>query len=190
MAESIVSSLLSTTQFVISYADADSGTSRVTVKNLKVAKVNFKFVAQPQRSTREDGAVIVDSKTILQTVVKLSVYCENVDDLRQVNDLLTNRSRVYTLSSKGILIENVVLNQEHVRQTPEVLSAYPIDLEFTEIIVQSKQPVLVNQAADAKTISQGLAAISAQAQQTVTGLVAAVKQSSADLSRQVTGFFS
>ena len=190
MAESIVSSLLSTTQFSVSYQDTDSGTKRTTAKNLKVIKVNFKFISQPHRSVREDGAVVVDAKTVMQTVIKLSVYCPTVDDLRQVNDLLTNRDKVFTVSSKGVVVENMVLNSETVRQNPDVISSYPIDLEFTEIIVSNAKPVIVAQAADAKTISQGLASIGAQAQQTVSGLVTAVKQNAANLSRQVTGFFS
>lgn len=184
MAGSILSSLFSTTQFTVVATD-----NSVKLSKLKVAKTSFKYTSRPHRSIKEDGSTVVDAKVVLQTALSITVYCETQDDLRQINNLLQNRGKLFSIYSKGIIIENVVMDSEDVKQSAEVTSAYPIELKFTEIIVQNKKPIIVKQSADSNGISAGLASITTQATQTVSGLVSAVKASAADLSRQVIGVF-
>lgn len=189
MADSILSSLLSQAKFSISVKAAD-GTSTVIAPNLKVIKAAAKYMSVAQRSIKEDGTTFVDSKTIKQTEFDLSVYCETVDDLRQVNDLLQNRSKLYTIYSKGLVFENMVLDSEVVKQSPEVLSAYPIELKFKEMIIQNIQPLIVKQVSDASVIPLGFASITVPSSQTVTTFIASVKTAAADASRAVTAAVS
>lgn len=184
MAESILSSLLSLAQFTIVGNDG-----KQVVKNLKVAKTGIKFNSRPHRSVKEDGTTIVDAKVVLQTELTLSVYCQTVDDLRQVNDLLQNRSKLYRIYSKGVVIDNMVMVSEQVKQSPECLNSYPIDLKFEEIIIQGAKPSIVKQSSDSSVLPLGLASISVAAKQTVSDLIASVHAAAADASRAVTGLF-
>lgn len=182
MAESILSSLLSLAQFSIVSNDGTTVAS-----NLKVVKTSIKYSSSPHRSIKEDGTTIVDAKVILQTNIMVSVYCETVDDLRQVNDLIQDRSKLYTIYSKGIVSPNMVMDGEIVKQTPDCLNSYPVDLRFEEVIIQNEKPQIVKQPSDSSVLPLGFASISTQATQTVSGLVSSVKAAAADATRAVTG---
>ena len=181
MADSILSSLLSQPQFNVT---SDDGSSF----SLKVRKTSIKFSAIAHRHMKEDGSSIVDAKTIQPTEISVEIYCQTLQDVEQINDLLQNRTNLFTVSSKGLVFPSMMLDEETVKQSAAVISATPLTIRFIELLVQNVQPIIFAQAADSTLISNGFATLVGAANQTVSSLRSTIATAGADVSRVISAF--
>lgn len=165
MPNSILSSLFSQAALTIT----NMGSGKVAAVNLKTIKVNIKLSAIAMRHIREDGSTIVDTKVIRPTIITIDAYCPDIDTLGQVNSILLDRSALYLISSKGIVLNNMMAQTEQIRQSPEVLSASPIRIMFKGAALQGQAPKIVAQPADASVLDKGMAILNS-AKQTVAGI--------------------
>lgn len=160
MAVSILSSLLSKAS--LSIVGSQSGIDIAT--NLKVVKVKFRYRSRALRHMREDGTSIVDQRVIVPAVVDLDVYCQNQNDLAAVNSAMLDRTGVYTITSKGLVITNMMSDENQIKQTPEVISANPIRISFKQLLTQGgSNPPSVAQAADSSLLDRGIQQVQAAA---------------------------
>lgn len=181
MPNSILSSLLSKASLSIK----SNATGLDIATNLKVSRVMFKYCSRVMRHKREDGTSIVDARIILPSVVEIDVICETIDDLALVNAVMLDRTTVYTIKSKGLIIENMMSEVDAIRQTSDVISATPIRMSFTSLLIQGNSKVpSVQQPSDSSLIDKGLQDIS-QAVQGVQGLITNVQTTVLGLAAQV-----
>jgi hypothetical protein len=164
MAASILSSLLS--KPALSIVSSQTGIDIAT--NLKVSRVRFRYRSRVMRHMREDGTSIVDQRVILATVVELDVFCVTQDDLAAVNSAMLDRTGVYKITSKGLIVQNMMSEENQIKQTPEVISANPVHIVFKQLLTQNgTNPASVEQSADSSLLDKGIqqlqtAAISVQ----------------------------
>jgi hypothetical protein len=164
MAASILSSLLSKPALSI----VSSQTGIDIASSLKVVRVRFRYRSRTLRHMREDGTSIVDQRVILATVVELEVFCSTQNDLAAVNSAMLDRTGVYTITSKGLIVKNMMSEENQIKQTPEVISANPVRISFKQLLTQGgTNPASVEQAADSSLLDKGIqqlqtAAISAE----------------------------
>lgn len=161
MADNILSVFFDKAMFVI----GGFGGSKATA--LKISKVSAKFVSMPMRHMKEDGTTVVDVRILKPTTVVVETMCPDLDTQKQVNDILMDRNNFYFITSKGLVIDNLMLDHEQIRQTAEVLSASPISLSFKQVITPTIE--VTAQSADSSLLNRGMMALNS-ATQTVTGL--------------------
>ncbi len=169
MTQNILSSLLSKASFSLTAID----TGQVVCSNLKISRVVIKLDSIVQRHKQESGSTIVDSRVLRPNIVSIDCFCPDVDTLSQVNDVLNNREKLYTIATKGLIVDYMRLEKEEIRQTPEVLSASPLRLSFKQVLAQYQTQTIYAQSGDVPLISRGLAILST-AQQGVTGFISTV----------------
>jgi hypothetical protein len=169
MTQNILSSLLSKASFSLVIRD----TGLVTCSSLKVSRVGIKLDSIAQRHKQESGTTFVDSRVLRAIVVSVDCFCPDIDTLSQVNEVLNDRSQLYTITSKGLIIDYMRLDKEEIHQTPEVLSASPLRLMFKQVLAQYQTQTIYAQSGDVPIISRGLAILST-AEQGVTGLASTV----------------
>jgi hypothetical protein len=155
MALSILSSLFSKAQFTIK--DGTSGL--VVAANAKIVSVRIRYSSRVHRHMLENGSTVVDARTILPTHLQVELICPDIDTLAQITDVAMNRTGVYSISSKGLIFDNMMVEDQCISQIPKMLSASPLRLEFKEQLVQYVLPVVFAQSADASLIDRGFAAL-------------------------------
>jgi hypothetical protein len=131
----------------------------VSAKDLKISKVTIKLSSDPQRHMMEDGSAQIDTRTIKGIRIQMEVFCPDNDTLLQLNDIVSDRSSLYQITSRGLIIPDMMIDSELMKQMPEVLSATPIKLTFKQVMIEGKNPIVMNNAADASLIDRGLAIV-------------------------------
>lgn len=157
MADSILSSLRSKALLTI-VSNGATGAEDNLAKNLKVTNVSIKYSARAMRHMLEDGTTIVDARIIDPTMVELEVICPTLDELNNTNQMLRDRKNTFKLTSKGIIVNNVVCEAFKIQQTSEMLSASPVRISMKQILRQGMARVgqVVEQPADSSLIGQGI----------------------------------
>jgi hypothetical protein len=174
MASSILSSLTSKVSFSI----LNEMQQTYAVPNLKIVEVRIRYSSNNMRHRMEDGSYLVDSRIIVPMTIDITAICPDLDTQNQLTTLFADRSNSYTVTSKGLVFKHVMVDQEGLEQTPEMMSATPIKLSFKQVLAQGTDPVLAAQPADSSSVDQGYISLASTAQ-TATGLFSAAYQSAA-----------
>lgn len=178
MATSILSSLLSKAQLSI----VSSSTGLDLAKNLNVSRVGIKFRSRVFRHMREDGNSIVDARVLMPSVCEIDVFVATLDDLANVNSMMLDRTGVYRVTSRGLVLTNMMMSEESIKQTPDVLNASPVRIVFQKLLTQNADtPPSVAQAADSSLLDQGIQTVSS----TLNNAKTAVAQSALQLAQNV-----
>jgi hypothetical protein len=153
MANSILSSALSQTSFKV----INVYTNVPTLQNLKIIRVRMRYAAKNLSHIMEDGSYEVDSRIILPMACEVTCICPDIDTQSQIITILKDCSAFYVITTKGMILENMVVDEESIEQTPKVLSASPITLRFKQVLVGNVSPVYFAQPADSSVIDHGFA---------------------------------
>lgn len=156
MASNLFSGLLSPSALVI--RDQEDGT--IQVKNLKTIRVHIRLTSAAMRHMREDGSTIVDSRIIQPSSAIVEALCPDAATFKQVNNLLMDRANFYSISSKGVLLNNMMAEAEQVSQTPEVMSAIPVRLSFKQVLSKEVLPLVVESSSDSTLVDRGMSLLS------------------------------
>jgi hypothetical protein len=171
MANSILSSLLSKPSLSI----VSSQTGIDAANGLSVSRVRFRFKSRAMRHMREDGTSIVDQRVILPAAVEIEVFCSTQDQLAAVNAAMLDRTGVYTITSRGLVLTNMMAEANQIKQTPEVISANPVRMYFKRLLTQdAANPPAVEQSADSSLLDKGIQQVNTAAA-SVTDLISTVK---------------
>lgn len=161
MPSSILSSLLSKPSLSI----VSSASGLDIASNLKVSRVGLRYRSRAMRHKREDGTSIVDARIILPCHCEIDVFVENLDDLAMVNSIMIDRTGVYKITSKGLIMTNMMLEEQVIKQTAIVISANPVRLQFKRLLIQDNQSVpQVEQAADSSLLDRGIQSVTSTLQ--------------------------
>lgn len=152
MANSILSSLLSKASFTIT----NKSTSQVVVSDLKIRKCEINWESEPQRHQLEDGSTKIDTRTIKCVRLRVEAFCPDINTLSQLQALFTNRTALYKVASKGIIIDNMMLDDEKLEQSPENISATPITISFKELLLSGGDTSVCSNPADSSLIDRGI----------------------------------
>lgn len=142
-----------------SLVNAKSGKDAVT--DIKITKVSIKYSSRPQRHTREDGTTVVDVRTIDPIQVTVDLIAPGSDQLKALNDMLADRDNTYNMTSKSLLVNDLVCSNLDLKQSPDMLSATPLRLSMKQILRQGEKSTLqahqvVEQPADSSVSGRGI----------------------------------
>jgi hypothetical protein len=155
MAESILSSILSKASFRIHNQNLGVDTA----KGLKVVKAVIRMSADPQRHLLEDGSTFIDTRTVKPIKLQVDVIAPDATALTQINEVASDRRNLYQISTRGILIPDMMIDAELMEQTPENISSTVIKLSFKQILIEHKNQTIVNNPANASIVDRGRALI-------------------------------
>lgn len=170
MAGNLFSGFLSPAALVI--RDEESG--EVQAKDLKPVRVQIRLTSTAQRHMREDGSTIVDSRIIQPSSVVIEALCPDSATMKQVNNLLMDRSFFYSVSSKGVILNNMMAESELITQSPDVMSAVPIRISMKQVLSKEVKPLIVAQSADSTLVDRGMSLLS-NAKSTVTDIYSKIR---------------
>ena len=140
--------------------------------------VSIKLTSKLMKHMLENGQTVVDVRIVTPSVIDVDIFCETLDDAAAVNKILNDRSRLYTLTTKGLVFSAMMLANEKLTQSPDVLSAMPIHLTFKQVLVENSQPIIYAQPADSSYIDKGFTALRT-ASNNVQDLISSIKSSAA-----------
>lgn len=152
MAGSILASLLSRSKFVVTNA----ATGDVVLSGLKIKRVDIQLISRVPRHMREDGTTISDTRIIEPSIVTARVICPTINDVEAVISVMNDRQNLYTIKSKGIVMNNMMVHATSTEQSAEMLSAAPFQITFRELLQETANPAACAQAADSDSQNQGI----------------------------------
>jgi hypothetical protein len=172
MAQSILSSLSSKVSFLI--LNDMLGTQ--VIPNIKIKSVKIRYVSQNMGHKMETGLYKVDARIIMPMTLDISCICPDIDTQEQLVSFLKDNTAFYTVYSKGLVFLNMMVDQEAISQTADMLSASGIQLRMKQVLVEGTAPVTAAQPADSSIIDQGYISL-ASTVKTATGLFSTAYQS-------------
>jgi len=172
MANSIISTLLGSSPFVV----YNQSTKTSTRFDVKIVNASIKLTAEPQRQMLEDGSTVTDSKTVRPTRMSVDVICPDLNVLDQVNSIMSDRTSLYQITSRGLIFANLMVDSEFIRQSPDMLSASPVRMSFKQILIENVSPVIFANKSDSSVIERGIAALN-KAKDSVADLYAKISTS-------------
>lgn len=152
MPSSILSSLLSKSQFTVAKSETGEG----VLSGIKVKRVRVQLAAYLPRHMREDGTTISDTRVIRPTVVMAEIICPTLDDAESVIKVMNDRESLYTIYSKGLVFANMMVQAAAIKQSAEMISAAPFQIIFKELLQENVNPVICSQGGDSDTQSAGI----------------------------------
>ncbi|MBL1375644.1 hypothetical protein, partial [Acinetobacter baumannii] len=126
----IFTSLLSSRSFSI----VDQNTNQLVAADLRISRVNTRFSSVGQRHMLEDGTTKMDSRTIHPMEIIIEVFCPSIDVVDQINQLLLDRDTLYKVITRGMVFERMMCTSEALNQTPDMISATPARLTFSQVL--------------------------------------------------------
>jgi hypothetical protein len=184
----MANSLLSGTFAKASFQILDVSSFTIVQTNLKVVKVSVKWASTVMRHMREDGVSTVDSRVLRPAIVMVQVICPDANALDAANALLASRSTVFRVITKGIVIPNLMVDEEQLQQMPDQLSSTPMTIRFKQIQIQGIAPIIFKHPTDASIINRGLTLLG-DAEQKVSDLYGKVTSSIDSISSRIGGLF-
>lgn len=175
MANTILSSALSSPSLSIV---SSSGTANIAA-SLGVSKVALKLRSKIFRHKTETGNTIVDARIVEPMQCEIDVFAPTLDAVSAINDVMQDRSSVYTIKSRGLVLTQMMMQHNEIKQTGDMISASPVKLQFKQLLTQNSTSIgtpTVAQPADSTVIDKGLQTISS-AVQTAQGLASTVASS-------------
>lgn len=165
MAGGILSSLLSKPEFVL----YNQTMGMATAKGAKVIKVSIKLTSDPMRHSMEDGSTFIDTRIIKPPKVQVDLIAPDDDTLSQVNAVMLDRKSLYQITSRGIILPDVMVEAESMEQTANNISSTVMKLSFQQVLIENTLQIIVTNAADASIIDRGRAVVG-EVTETVSGL--------------------
>lgn len=155
MATSILSSILSPAKFRI----YNKTTKTEISATFGIVKVMIRLSSEIQRHMLEDGTTLVDSRIVTPSKVMIDVLCRNDDELSSVVSLLQDRESLLQVTSRGYILDNLMVSTNYFHQSPEVLSATPTRISFDQVLVQNVNPIVFANSANASIVDKGLSSL-------------------------------
>jgi hypothetical protein len=105
---------------------------------------------------KENGTSIIDARVLLPTTIEVQVICSTLDAVEKINNILLDINSIYSISSKGLIFQNMQLNNDTILQSPDVLSAAPLKLNFQQRILQNNNNPTCVQTGDSTLVDNGI----------------------------------
>lgn len=156
MAGNVVGSIANMLAGNRSFKVTDETNFSISLSDIGVKLVSIKFSSKLMQNTSENGQPIIDSRVIMPTQISLSVLCNSVDKVDEVNSLLANTTSMYTIMSRGIKLEHFMLDTESMTQSEAMISATPMQISFKQVLLQDNGSPICAQSGDSSTILGGI----------------------------------
>lgn len=156
MAGNVVGSIANMLSGSRSFRVTDETNFSISLTDIGVKTVNIKFNSKLMQNTSETGQPIIDSRVIMPIQISVSVICNSVDKVDELNSLLANTTSLYTIMSRGIRLEHFMLDSESMTQSEAVLSATPMEISFKQVLLQDNGSPICAQSGDSSTILGGI----------------------------------
>lgn len=137
--------------------------------DIKSVKVALKFPSKVMYHLMEDGGAVVDQRILMPIAISMELIAPNEDTLRQVNEVLMDRTSLYSVQSRGIIVSDLRVDYQGIRQAPDIVSATPTSFQFTQLMYQGQDVAVTAQSGDSSIVDRGLATLR-KAQDTVASV--------------------
>lgn len=162
-----------------SLVNNNSGEDAAT--GLKVTRVSIRHSSRAMRHTREDGTTVVDIRVIDPVSVTAEVIAPSSDQLSALNNALMDKDNTFTMTSKSLMVGDLVFQDINVRQSPDMISATPAKLLFKQLLRQggaasAETHQVVEQSADSSMFNRGIQSLKQAEEQFTTAVSKIVSQ--------------
>lgn len=178
MANGIISALLAKAAFVVS----NQRDLQTVLKTLKVSKVSIRLSSDAMRHMLEDGTTRIDTRVVKPIRIVADIICPDLSSVEELNQVLTNRKELYQITTRGLIIPNMMLGSDSLKQTGEMISATPVRLSFDQVLIEGREPIVFSNDANASAIDRGIAVL--------TDAKEGVSDFYSRTSKAITGFIS
>lgn len=148
---------------------------------LNVVGVFFDFKSTLMVNRDELGRAIVDARIIMPTTMVVKILADSIDSINEINQILLDTESIYSIMSRGIYVRNFVLSEENISQVPEMLSANPVELKFTQLMIGGDNKNICAQEGDAAKVFKGIVTPAQVAADQVAQLVDKVERISSEV---------
>lgn len=140
---------------------------------VKVLRTKIGLSSTVMRHMREDGTSIVDSRIILPYTLEVEIICPDLNVANDVLTVLSDRSALYKVTSKGLVFDDLMMMYDSMHQTPENLSSTPTRIAFQQILLEGSKQAITAQPGDSSSMDRGITSlrdVATNAAQSVTDL--------------------
>jgi hypothetical protein len=117
----------------------------------------------------ETGSSVVDQRVLMPIGIEIEMIAPSDDSLLQANEAFLDRSSMFTIQTRGIIIDDMRVDYEGLDQNAKNISSTPMKYSFTQLLYQGQNNAIAAQSGDASMIDRGLSVIN-RATETVDGV--------------------
>lgn len=129
------------------------------VPGLKIKSAQLTNQADTPQHPTEDGVYLVDHKIILPKSIQVEAFCINQDTYNKVQQIFGDRTNLFGIQVKEILVENCTFGEFTPVRDSKVLNAIPVSFTMHEILQSTASNGLskskVKSPSDADTVKRG-----------------------------------
>jgi len=144
------------------------------LSKVKVIRTKISLSSTIMRHMREDGTTIADSRIILPYTLEVEIICPDLNVANDVLTVLSDRSALYRVTSKGLVFDDLMMMYDSMQQTPENLSSTPTRIAFQQVLLEGGQQAITAQPGDASVLDRGISSLKSVAENAVQSATGAV----------------
>lgn len=172
MAIDLVTFSLANRQFSINSLNLGS----ISTNGMAILAVKVKYDSKLFRNQREDGSYIVDGRIKLPNTINVDIVVQTKSAADIINRMILDRTTLYTVKTRGLIFNNLTLQNQQIIQNADNISSQPVTLTFKQILSQEQEIIQTIQDADSTTIERGIAYLK-ETKETVSDLFDKAKKS-------------
>lgn len=123
--------------------------------NVKVKSARITLRSEPMRNKLENGSTYIDSRVILPVSIEMEAIAPDINTAEQLHNSLQERSSLFEVTSRGLIVPNMMMKAQIMKQGPEMLSAIPVKLILDQLMIQGEYPVVFKNEADSRLVNIG-----------------------------------
>jgi hypothetical protein len=155
---SVLSGILSSLSSKVSFSIMNEMTKEIAVPNLKIKSVKIRYRSTNINHRTESGSYYVDSRIITPASMEIDAICPDIETESKLLKLLPDESNFYLITSKGIVMETMMVDRLSFDRSSKMISATPVKITFKQQLVSLFDPVSSSQPAqpaDSSVIDAG-----------------------------------
>lgn len=150
-------------------------TGQRVLEDLKVKGVRIVLPSQVMGHKEETGNTIIDTRVNQQIRIYIDGIAPNANDVDQINEAMLNRSNLYSITTRGLIYDYMMLCSEDFDHGRNNTSSHPSRLIFDQLLLEGYSQITYANQADSSLASRGLALVR-NAQEEVADLYAKVQK--------------
>src|SRR5579864_1954734 len=161
MADSLLSSLLSSKGGALTVVN--NASRKDVAEHFQISRVTFKYTSKVLRHMLEDGSTIVDARVTEPVTVSIDAIAPTLDEINTASNMLKDRKDTYTLTSRGLVVNDMSTEDIRIKQSADMISASPVRISMKQLMrqggVSAEQHEVVEQPADSSILGRGVQAV-------------------------------
>lgn len=138
----------------------DQSRGEINLSGIGVIKTSIKLSSKMLLNTLENGFTNADSRVITPAKVSIEIVTTSIDAIERINKAIQSRNSLFTVVSRGLTVDNLMILNDSIDQNADILDGSPITINMSRVLFEKDDIEPFARAADSTITDRGLYFIS------------------------------